>query len=255
MITLLRNSQRHHVQQDRQEIWRSFYVQNRQDSLVDGFGFLSSFDELRLQPGDSSEPFYEDETEIVTYVYTGALSQEDTMGNSGVIHTGEFQRMSTGRSIRHKETSVSQTDGVHLFRMSLRPVQAGLDHGHEQKRFTEAQRSNRLCVVVSPDGRRGSLQIHQDVLVCSAILDPGHHLIHELAPDRTAWLHTVCGEATINDIVLTQGDSVGITNERSASFTVQENTEILLIDLGPTNLRPWEKPSHGTDARAPRGGP
>jgi redox-sensitive bicupin YhaK (pirin superfamily) len=107
--------------------------------------------------------------------------------------------------------------------MSLRSAQAGLVRNHEQKRFTEAQRHNLLCVVVSPDGRQGSLRIHQDALVCSAILDPGNHLVHELAPDRTVWLHVVCGEATINDLVLTQGDGVGITNERSVSFTVQEN--------------------------------
>lgn len=171
-----------------------------------------------------------------------------------MIHTGEFQRMSTGRRIQHKETSVSRTDSVHLFRISLRSAQAGLDRGHEQKRFTEAQRRNLLCVVASPDGRKESLRIHQDALVCSAILDPGQHLVHELTPGRTAWLHAVCGEATINDLVLTQGDGVGVTNERSVSLTVRENTEILLVDLGPADLRPWEKRSHGNDGHAPRGG-
>ena len=39
--------------------------------------------------------------------------------------------------------------------------------------------------------------------------------------------------ATLNDIVLTQGDGVGATIEPSVSLTVQENTEILLVDLGP----------------------
>jgi hypothetical protein len=41
------------------------------------------------------------------------------------------------------------------------------------------------------------------------------------------------GKATLNDIVLTQGDGVGVTTEPSVSITVQENTEILLVDLGP----------------------
>jgi redox-sensitive bicupin YhaK (pirin superfamily) len=254
MIKLLRNSQRRHVRRSKQEVWHSFFAEDLPDPLASGFGFLLAFDELRLQPGASTEPHCEDETEIVTYVYKGALSQEDTQGNSGVIHTGEFQRMSTGRRIRHKETSVSRTDSVHLFRMFLRSAQAGLDPGHEQKRFTEAQRRNLLCVVVSPDGRQGSLCIQQDVLVCSAILDPGHHLVHELAPARTVWIHAVCGEATLNDLVLTHGDGVGVSNERSVSLTVQENTEVLLVDLGPTNLHPWEKPSRGNDGRLNRGG-
>ena len=247
MIKLLRDGQRQHVRRGKREAWRSLFSADPSSALDSGFGFLFAFDELLLRPNASTEPRFEDETELVTYVYKGALSQEDTLGNSGVIHTGEFQRMSTGRRIRHKETNVSRTGDVHLYRMSLRSAQAGLERGHEQRRFTESQRHNELCVVVSPDGRRGSLRIHQDALVCSAILDPGHHLVHELAPDRTTWLHTVCGEATLNDMVLTQGDGVGVTNERSVSLTVQENTEILLVDLGPTNLRPWEQHPHGNE--------
>ncbi len=254
MIKLLRNSQRRHERRGKKEIWHSFFVQDLSDPLDGGFGFLLAFDELRLQPGASTEPHCEDETEIVTYIYKGSLSQEDSLGNSGVIHTGEFQRMSTGRRIRHKETSVSRADTVRLFRMFLRPAQAGLDRGHEQKRFTEAQRHNLLCVVVSPDGRKGSLRISQDVLIYSAILDCGHHFVHELTPDRTVWIHAVCGEATLNDIILTKGDGIGVTNERSVSLTIQEDTEILLVDMGPANLRPWEKQSYEKDGRSHRGG-
>jgi redox-sensitive bicupin YhaK (pirin superfamily) len=171
MIKLLRNSERRHVRRDKQEVWISLFAEDNPDPLPNGFGFLLAFDELRLPRGASTEAHCEDETEVVTYVYKGSVSQQDTVGGSGVIHSGEFQRMSTGRRIRHKETSVSRTAAAHLFRVSLRSAQAGIDRGHEQKRFTEAQRHNSLCVVVSPDGRRGSLRVHQDVLVYSAIVD------------------------------------------------------------------------------------
>jgi redox-sensitive bicupin YhaK (pirin superfamily) len=79
----------------------------------------------------------------------------------------------------------------------------------------------------------GSLQILQDAVIYSSILDPGHHLVHELLPGRTAWLHIVFGEATLNEIVLTQGDGVGVMIEPSVSLTVQKSAEILLVDLGP----------------------
>jgi redox-sensitive bicupin YhaK (pirin superfamily) len=77
------------------------------------------------------------------------------------------------------------------------------------------------------------LRTHQDALIFSSILDPGHHLFHELLPGRSAWLHLVCGEATLNNIILTQGDGAGVTIEPSVSLTVQEKSEILLVDLGP----------------------
>ena len=232
MVTVLRNGQRRHVQHGKREVWHSIFAQDHPGPLASGFSVLVAFDEWRLPPGDSTEPHSVDEAEMVTYLYRGALSQEDTAGYSGVIHAGEFQRMSTGHCIRHKQTNASRSDWAHVFRISLRPSEVGLDRAHEQKRFTAAQRRNELCVVASPDGRKGSLRIHQDALVCSIILDPGHHLVHELLPGRSAWLHILYGEATLNDIVLTQGDGVGITNEPSVSLTVQENTEMLLVDLG-----------------------
>lgn len=233
MITPRRNLERRHVQRGKHDTWLTFYPQERPSSFADRFGVLVAFDEMRLPPGEGTAPYSGDEAEIVTYVYKGALAQEDSTGNSGVIHAGEFQRMTTGRRIRHKETNASRSDWTRVFRISLRPSQVGLDGPHEQKRFTAAQRHNVLCVVASSDKRKKSLRIHQDALICSSVLDPGHHLIHELLPGRSAWLHVVYGEATLNDIVLTRGDGVGVTNEPSVSLTVQENTEILLVDLGP----------------------
>jgi redox-sensitive bicupin YhaK (pirin superfamily) len=234
MIILRRNTDRRHLQHGKQDVWHSFYPEGSPGPIAGGFGFLVAFDESRLQPGDSTKPHSDNEAEVVTYVYKGALSQEDTAGNSGVIHTGEFQRMSTGCRIRHKETSVSRSDWVHMFRISLRPSVIGIAREQEQKRFTSGQRRKLLCVVASPDGRKGSLRIHQDVLVYSAIFEPGHHLVYELATGRTAWLHVLYGEATTEDFVLTQGDGVGVMNAPSISLTIQENTEILLVDLGPS---------------------
>jgi redox-sensitive bicupin YhaK (pirin superfamily) len=236
MITLRRDGQRRHVQSGEQGTWNTFFPQDHPSPFADGFGVLVVFDEIRLAPGESTAPRPGDEEEMVIYVHRGALTQEDSAGNSGVIHAGEFQRMSTGHRIRHKETNAARSDPAHFFRISLRPSEAGLDRAHEQKRFTVAQRRNALCVVASPDGRKGSLRIHQDALIFSSVLDPGNHLVHELSPGRSVWLHIVYGEATLDDIVLTQGDGLGVMNEPSVSLTVQESTDILLVDLGPVPL-------------------
>lgn len=242
MFTILRSDQRLHVQQGKQEVWHSFFKKST-GPFVGGFGLLVAFDELRIPPGVSTEPHINDEAEVVTYVFRGALSQEDTSGSSNVLHAGEFQRLSTGRFIRHKETSVSRSDWGHIFRISLRPAVVGVSRDHEQKRFTAAQRRNLMCIVASPDGRKGSLRIHQDALVFSAIFESGHHLIHPLETARNAWLHILCGEVTLNDTVLTPGDGVGVTDEPSVSLTVQEYSEMLLVDFGPVYEPPWSSKS------------
>lgn len=235
MITVRRATERHHVQRGEQEKWLTFFPQDGPESLTASFGVLATFNEMHLPPGMSSGPHRRAAAEIVTYVHTGMLAQEDSTGHSGMIRAGEFQRMVIEPRRQYKETNASRTDRVHLFRITLHPPPSviGPDAVNGQKRFTTAQRRNVLCVVASRDGRNGSLRLHQDAVIYSSILDPGRHLVHDLAPGRSAWLHIVSGEATVEDIILNPGDGVGITLEPSVSLTGQEGAEILLVDLGP----------------------
>ena len=70
----------------------------------------------------------------------------------------------------------------------------------------------------------------------SALLEPGQHVVHELAPERAAWLHVVQGEVTLGDLVLSAGDGAGISTERAVSLTTRENSEILLFDVAERQL-------------------
>jgi len=231
MITLRRAGERHHVRRRKQEVWLTFDSQGRTDPLADGFGVLCVLNENRLAPGAGVALHPRREAEIVTYLLDGALAQEDSTGRSGVVYAGEFQSMTTGRRVRLSERNASQTERAHLFQIWLCPLKPGLDHRLEQKRFSAAERHGVLCIVASPDGRNGSLCVHQDALIYSAMLDVGQHLIHELPQGRIAWLHIVRGEATLGDLVLAAGDGVGVTDELAVSFTAREDTEILLLDL------------------------
>jgi hypothetical protein len=238
MITLRRNAERWSVQRGDQDIRLTFYPNERAGPPTDGFGLLAAFDEIRVPPGGLFAHRPGEGAEIVTYAYRGSFAQADSTGNSGVVHAGEFQRLIVGRGVRHKETNPSLTDWAHVFRISLHPSEVGLSGVHEQERFAAAQRHNTLRVVASPDGRMGSLRIRQDALVYSSVIDPGRHLVDELLPGRSAWLHVVYGEVTLQDMVLSQGDGVGVTNEASVSLTAQESSELLVVDLGPAPNRP-----------------
>jgi hypothetical protein len=240
MIALRRAAERQHVLDGKREVWLTYFPEERSDPLADGFGDLGQLEESRLAPGAGGRPSPRQETEVVTFVLSGALAQEDSTGRSGVVRIDEFQRMSTGHRIRHNERNASQTEPAHVFRMSLRPPVAGLECSSEQKLFPLAQRRGLLCAVASPDGRKGSLRLHQDALIYTAILEPGQHQVHELAPGRIAWLHVVRGEIQFGDLVLVTGDGVGVTAEIAASFTARERSEILLLDLADRKPKPIE---------------
>lgn len=231
MIKLRRAKERHRDRSRKQEVWLTFFPQQDGDPLAGGFGPLEILDEGHLSPGGGVPRHPRHDAEIVTFVREGALAYEDSKGHSGLVQAGEFRLMTAGRGVRHRETNASRTHWAHVFQMWLRPVQADLEPSHEQKRFSSAERRGRLCVVASPDGRRGSLRIHQDALIYSALLDPGTHVVHELSLGRSAWLHLVLGEATLEEVVLSTGDGAGLTAERAVSLTAREETEILLLDL------------------------
>lgn len=236
MITPRRDKERLLVQRRRQVVRRSFDPQNRADPLADGFGTLVALDEIRLPPGAGIAALPLRAADVFTYVIEGALAQEDSTGRSGVIQAGEFQRMSTGRKIRYSERNGSQADWAHIVQLWLRPRVPDGHHPLEQQRFSSALRRGLLCLVASGDGRSGSLSLHQDAFIYSAILDPGQHVVHELWPERSAWVQVLRGEARIGDLVLVSGDGIGVTAELSVSITAMDGdeTEILLLDLPPT---------------------
>jgi redox-sensitive bicupin YhaK (pirin superfamily) len=141
--------------------------------------------------------------------------------------------MTVGDGIHYSEGNASPTDWARVFQIWLYPSESALQPGHEQKRFSVAQRRGTLCIVASPDARNGSLLVHQDALLYSSILERGQHLIHPIASGRGVWLHVVYGALTVGGTPLSTGDGVGVSDERAVSLTATAETEILLLDLGP----------------------
>lgn len=232
MITLRRTLERQHHRGRRQEDWLTFDSQNRADPLASGLGALELLNEIRIAPGTSVPRNTRHDVEVLTYVHQGVLSYQDSASQSGVLQAGEFHRVTAGRSLRQGKMNASRSDWVHFYQLWLHPTQAELESEHVQRRFSAADRRGRLCVVASPDARRGSLRIHEDALICSALLDPGQHVVRELAPGRAAWVHVVHGVVALGYTVLCAGDGAGITDERAVSLTAREPSEVLLVDLG-----------------------
>jgi redox-sensitive bicupin YhaK (pirin superfamily) len=232
MITLRRAQQRHRERRRAHEAWLTFNPLDRADPLADGFGPLEFLSEDRLPPGKGLDRSPPREAEVLTYAREGAIAYEDSIGRSTILHAGEFQRLTSTPGLRHGETNASRSDSAHVFQLWLRPSEAGLLPGLEQKRFSAADRRRGLCVVASPDGRKGSLVVHQDAVVYSTLLDRGQHLVYALTPGRWAWLHVVTGKITLDELALAPGDSLGLSAERAVSLTASEEAELLLVDLG-----------------------
>jgi hypothetical protein len=165
--------------------------------------------------------------EIITYVLEGALEHKDSLGTGSVIRPGEVQRMTAGTGIRHSEFNHSQTEPVHFLQIWVLPDRQGVQPGYEQKRIGL---DGRLRLVASPDGRDGSVTIHQDARVYAARLD-GSEVTHALAPGRRAWLQVARGAVQLNGTTLQAGDGAGIEHEPTLRLAADGSAEVLLFDL------------------------
>ena len=230
-MTLLKHAERYRVSGCKSEVWQCFHPRSPDEHPGCHLGALVNLFEMRIPPGCRTRAGERGEAEILTYTHQGAIACRDAAGGSCVLRGGEFKVTSTGSHERHTVTNASRRDWAHVFCISLRPCPGLNDFPHDRQRFTSAQRRNRLLVVASPDGRSGSLRIHQDALIHSSELEPGHHLVHELLPGRSAWLQIICGEATLETATLTSGDVVGVLGEPTVSLTARVHTELLLVDV------------------------
>ena len=197
-----------------------------------GFGPLRVINEDRVQPGKGFGTHGHSDMEIVSYVLEGALEHKDSIGTGSVIRPGDVQRMSAGTGIRHSEFNHSQSEPVHFLQIWLLPERAGITPGYEQKSFTKADKQGALRLILSRDGREGSVRIHQDADVYASVPGAGKTVTFALAPKRQAWVQVARGETEVDGKRLKAGDGAAITGQASIAIKgMSEDAEFLLFDL------------------------
>jgi len=153
------------------------------------------------------------------------------MGNGSTIVPGDVQRMSAGRGVRHSEFNHEAAGETHFLQIWIEPSGRGIDPGYEQKRFGPEDKRGRLRLVASPDGREGSVKIHQDAFVYATLLDGAERAVHRLAPGRRAYLHVARGQLQANGEALSAGDALKATDVAEIVLEQGAQAEALLFDL------------------------
>ncbi|PYT97954.1 MAG: quercetin 2,3-dioxygenase [Acidobacteria bacterium] len=169
--------------------------------------------------------------EIVTYVLEGALEHRDSMGNGSVIKPGDIQYMGAGTGVTHSEFNGSETEPVHLYQIWMFPEKQGLKPTYGQRNFSEAEKRGKLRLLVSADGRDGSVKIRQSNDLYATVLGAGEMVKHELKPERHAYVQVARGSVTLNGTKLEEGDGAAISDEKAVQITGVKDAEVLLFDL------------------------
>ena len=231
MITVRRSEDRGHAEHGWLESYHTFSFAGYHDPRFMGFRQLRVINEDRVQPGRGFGTHGHQDMEIVSYVLEGGLAHRDSLGNGSTIRPGDVQRMTAGTGVTHSEFNDSKTELVHFLQIWIQPSRNRLAPSYEERAFPAATRRNQWRLVVSPDGRYGSVSIHQDASLYATLLEPGATLSHALAPDRHAWLQIARGALTVNGTVLAEGDGAAVSGEAKVDVRAESAAEALLFDL------------------------
>lgn len=230
MITVRRANDRGHFDHGWLNTYHTFSFADYHDPAFMGFRTLRVINEDRVKAGMGFGTHGHRDMEIISYVLEGELAHRDSMGTGSVIRPGEVQRMSAGTGVMHSEMNPSNESPVHFLQIWILPERRGITPGYEQKKFPDEERRGKLRVVASPDGRDGSISIHQDVVLFDALLGEGDRVAHAFEPGRFGWLQVARGSVEINGQKLEAGDGAAISDEASVAITGRD-AEVLLFDL------------------------
>ena len=231
MLTIRKSADRGHADHGWLQSHHTFSFADYHDPAQMGFGPLRVINEDFVAAGQGFGTHGHRDMEIVTYVLDGSLEHKDSMGNGSALRYGDVQRMSAGRGVTHSEFNHSQSEALHLLQIWIEPDVRGIDPGYEEKHFDPAAKQGRLRLIASPDGRDGSVMIHQDATVHAAILDGNDQTEHPLANGRIAFVHVARGQLAVNGLALSAGDALKLTDETFVNCSRAQSAEILLFDL------------------------
>lgn len=232
MITLRPAEERGHANHGWLDSRFSFSFADYQDPRHMGFRTLRVINDDRVAGGGGFPPHPHRDMEIITYMVSGALEHQDSMGHGAVLRPGDVQHMTAGTGVVHSEFNHSQTDPLRLLQIWIFPEKRGLVPDYQDRHFDPAGKVNRLRLVASTDGREDSLIINQDVDLYDARLAKDAEVRLALREGRHAWVQVISGEATLNGKVLKAGDGAQVSDEKELVVRgAGEPADLLVFDL------------------------
>ena len=238
MLTLRPAHERGHADHGWLDSYHSFSFADYYDPAHMGFGNLRVINEDRIAPGSGFGTHGHRDMEIISYVLSGELAHQDSMGNgkradapSGVIRPGDVQRMSAGRGVMHSEYNHAPSQQTHFLQIWILPRHRGIEPGYEQRHFDAAGKRGQLRLLAAEDGRDGAVTLHADAALYAGLFDGGEAADVALDRKRLAYVHLARGRLQVNGHALQAGDAALLDGETQLRLDGGQDAEVLVFDL------------------------
>ena len=238
MISIRKSFDRGYADHGWLKSYHTFSFADYYDPRHMGFGNLRVINEDRIAAGTGFGTHGHRDMEIVSYVLDGAMAHKDSIGNGapdgangGVIRPGDVQRMSAGTGVRHSEFNHAADRETHFLQIWIVPSSKGIAPEYQQKHFDAADKRGALRLVVSPDGRDGSLAIHADASIRSGLFDGDEAADLAIDASRLGYVHVARGSIEVNGQRLDAGDAAALEGESQLRLRGGRGADVLVFDL------------------------
>ena len=231
MLTLRKSQDRGYADHGWLKSFHSFSFAGYHDPKMMGWGNLRVINEDQIAAGMGFGKHSHRNMEIVSYVLSGELAHEDSIGNIEAIPPGDVQRMSAGTGVTHSEFNHAKDQTTHFLQIWIEPNVLEIAPSYEQKTISAIDKRGKLCLIASPDGTGNAVKIHADAKVYAGLFDGMESAQLSLDLKRKGYVHLIQGELKVNGISLQGGDALFISDEKEILMSEGKNAEVLVFDL------------------------
>ena len=231
MITLRKAQDRGYADHGWLKSHHSFSFAGYYDPAHMGWGNLRVINEDYIAAGTGFGKHSHRDMEIISYVLSGELAHQDSMGNVKGIPPGDVQRMSAGTGVTHSEFNHAKDQTTHFLQIWIEPNATGIQPGYEQKTIAPEHKHGALRLVASPDGAQDSVLINADARMYAGLFDGEQTAELALDPSRKAYVHLVSGAIDVNGQKLGSGDAALLDKESRITLNNGSHAEVLVFDL------------------------
>lgn len=229
-IVLRRANERGHVENEWLTSYHTFSFGEYHDPRYMHFSHLRVINEDYIGKDKGFKPHSHRDMEIMTYMISGELKHQDSMGNGSVIGSGEVQFMRAGSGVTHSEFNPSVLTTAHLLQIWIMPKNQGLAPAYAQKLYEPSEKKDKFCLLASGSEDDNVFTIAQDVKIYATILDKNSPCLeYAIKPESSIWIQVIAGSLTCNDLELVAGDGAGINGQTKFKFSTATDTEFLMF--------------------------
>jgi quercetin 2,3-dioxygenase len=206
-----------------------FSFASYQDPDRMGWGRIRVWNDDSIAAQTGFPPHAHEDMEIITYVRSGSISHEDSLGNKGRTVAGDVQVMSAGTGIRHSEFNLDK-ETTTLFQIWVLPDRTGDAPRWDQRPFPKTDRAGQWVVLASGNPADQALEIRADARVLGAKLGAGDSLSLDVDEGRVAYLVPSAGSIVINGKGAAARDGIAVSGPERLTIATLEGAELVVVE-------------------------